>query len=99
MDGASYTYIVQCEDGSLYTGYTMDLKKRMLQHNGGRGAKYTRSRLPVFLVYYEVYETKREAMKREYAIKQLSREDKLALIEQAPESLREQCKYISEKPC
>lgn len=75
-----YTYIVECADRSLYTGYTTDVKARIRKHNSGKGAKYTRSRLPVKLVYYEEYETKREAMSREYYIKQMSRKSKLDLI-------------------
>ena len=77
-----YTYIVQCADGSLYTGWTYDLEKRIESHNAGKGAKYTRSRLPVKLVYYESCKDKIAAMKREYAIKQLERKDKLKLIEE-----------------
>ena len=79
----AYTYIVRCRDGSLYTGWTVDLEERLQAHNAGFGAKYTRSRRPVSLVYYETYETKTEAMKREYAIKQLSRQEKLKLIDGA----------------
>ncbi len=75
-----YTYIVECADRSLYTGYTTDVKARIRKHNSGKGAKYTRSRLPVKLVYYEEYETKHEAMSREYYIKQMSRKLKLDLI-------------------
>ena len=75
-----YTYIVECADRSLYTGYTTDVKARFRKHNSGKGAKYTRSRLPVKLVYYEEYETKHEAMSREYYIKQMSRKSKLDLI-------------------
>ncbi|MGN0154666.1 MAG: GIY-YIG nuclease family protein [Lachnospiraceae bacterium] len=81
----AYTYIVECGDGTLYTGWTNRLEERMKCHNEGKGAKYTRSRLPVRLVYYEVFATKQEAMKRECAIKRLSRKDKLALIEGQPE--------------
>ncbi len=77
-----YTYIVECADGSLYTGYTTDVDARVKKHNSGNGAKYTRSRLPVKLVYYEEYETKHEAMSREYNIKQMSRKAKLDLIAQ-----------------
>ena len=77
----AYTYIVECCDGSLYTGWTNHLEERMKCHNEGKGAKYTRSRLPVRLMYYEVFDTKQEAMKREYAIKKLTRKDKLILIE------------------
>ena len=76
----NYTYIVQCSDGTLYTGWTNQLEKRIQAHNLGQGAKYTRSRLPVTLVYYEVFDTKNEAMKREYDIKRLSRPQKLQLI-------------------
>lgn len=75
-----YTYIVECRDKTLYTGWTTNLEKRVRAHNEGKGAKYTKSRAPVRLVYYEQYETKQEALKREYAIKQLSRKEKLTLI-------------------
>lgn len=76
----NYTYIVKCSDETLYTGWTNNLKKRLEEHNSGKGAKYTKNRRPVELVYFEEYDTKQEAMKREYAIKQLSRQKKLALI-------------------
>ncbi len=79
----NYTYIVECKDKTLYTGWTNDLQKRIKTHNDGKGAKYTKSRLPVQLVYYEVYETKQEAMRREYEIKQLTRKQKKKLIEKA----------------
>ena len=75
-----YTYIVKCSDETLYTGWTNNLKKRLEAHNSGKGAKYTKTRRPVELVYFEEHDTKQEAMKREYAIKQLSRQKKLALI-------------------
>ena len=75
-----YTYIVKCNDGSLYTGYTNDLDKRVEAHNQGKGARYTRSRRPVELVYYEEYATKEEAMSREWHIKQLTRTQKDRLI-------------------
>lgn len=77
----AYTYMVECADGSLYTGWTYDLVRRMEAHNSGRGAKYTRSRLPVQLVYYEKCKDKIAAMRREYAIKQLERRDKLRLVD------------------
>lgn len=80
MNQKTYTYIVQCRDGSLYTGWTNNLEKRIACHNAGKGGKYTASRIPVELVYYETFETKREAMRREYAIKQLSRKEKIKLI-------------------
>ena len=77
-----YTYMVKCGDGTLYTGYTTDVLRRTKMHNQGKGAKYTRSRLPVELVYYEVHESKTDAMKREYDLKQLTRVEKLKLIEE-----------------
>ena len=78
----NYTYIVQCADGTLYTGWTNCLEKRLKAHNSGKnGAKYTKTKRPVTLVYYEGYATKEEAMSREYAIKQLTRAKKLALME------------------
>ncbi|MGI6008456.1 MAG: GIY-YIG nuclease family protein [Ruminococcus sp.] len=76
----NYTYMVRCSDGSLYTGWTNNLEKRIRDHNMGRGARYTKSRLPVTLEYYETYDTKEEAMRREYAIKQMTRVQKLALL-------------------
>lgn len=76
----NYTYILECADHTLYTGWAVDLNKRIDVHNAGKGAKYTRARLPVKLVYYECFETKQEAMAREYVIKQMSREKKLELI-------------------
>ena len=76
----NYTYIVKCKDGTLYTGWTNNLEKRIKDHNDGKGAKYTKARLPVELVYYETFETKEEAMSREYGIKQLSRKEKDELI-------------------
>lgn len=79
----NYTYIVECKDKTFYTGWTNHLQNRIKAHNDGKGAKYTKSRLPVQLVYYEVYETKQEAMRREYEIKQLTRKQKKKLIEKA----------------
>ena len=75
-----YAYIVECADGTYYCGYTNDLEKRIKTHNQGKGAKYTKPRLPVVLVYYEEFETKEEAMSREWQIKQLSRAEKEKLI-------------------
>lgn len=77
----NYTYILSCADGTLYTGWTNDLDRRLAAHNAGKGGKYTRSRLPVSLVYHEEFETKEEAMSREWAIKQLTRAQKMKLIE------------------
>lgn len=77
----NYTYIVQCADGTLYTGWTNCLARRMKAHNEGKaGAKYTRAKRPVKLMYYEGFATKEEAMSREYRIKQLTREKKLELM-------------------
>lgn len=76
----NYTYIVKCRDGSLYTGWTNDLEKRVRAHNSGKGAKYTKSRAPVELLYYEGFYTKREAMRREYEIKTLSAKEKWDLV-------------------
>ncbi|OKL35760.1 GIY-YIG nuclease family protein [Domibacillus mangrovi] len=73
MAMSHHFYVVKCHDGSLYAGYTNDLKKRMSVHNAGKGAKYTRARLPVMLIHSEMYDTKQEAMRVEYAFKQLSR--------------------------
>ncbi len=75
-----YVYIVECSDGTLYTGWTIDLEKRLAEHNGGMGAKYTRGRYPVVLRYHETMETKNEAMKKEYCIKKLSRAEKIKLM-------------------
>ena len=75
-----YVYLLECRDGSFYCGYTTDVQKRLLTHNSGKGAKYTKSRLPVKLVYSEECETKSDALKREAAIKKLKRYQKLELI-------------------
>ena len=76
----NYTYIVECSDGTLYTGWTNNLEKRLEAHNSGKGAKYTKSRRPVKVIYTECFETKEEAMSREFAIKRLNRQEKLKLI-------------------
>jgi len=75
-----YAYILRCADGTLYSGYTTDLDRRTAAHNAGTGAKYTRSRRPVELVYSESFETKGEALSREAAFKRMSRARKLSLI-------------------
>lgn len=75
-----FAYLVRCADGTLYGGYTTDLQKRLAAHNSGKGAKYTRSRLPVELVYWEEYPTREAAMSREWQLKHLPREKKLELI-------------------
>lgn len=82
----NYTYIVECADGTLYTGWTTNVQKRVKAHNEEKsGAKYTKAKRPVKLVYYEGYETKEEAMRTEYAIKQLTRKQKLELIHLDPD--------------
>ena len=75
-----FVYILCCSDNTYYTGYTTDVEKRVQRHNEGKGAKYTKSRRPVQLVYQEKYTDKSCALKREYAIKQLSRQEKEQLI-------------------
>ncbi len=89
MAAKNYTYIVKCKDGSLYTGWTTDIEKRIKAHNAGKGAKYTKTRRPVELMYYEVSGTKEEAMSREYAIKHMPRAKKLRLIEEGIDSKKE----------
>ena len=79
-DRTNCTYILRCSDGTLYTGWTNDITKRLAAHNAGKGAKYTKARRPVKLVHIEYFTTKEEAMRREYAIKQLSRTDKEKLL-------------------
>ncbi len=75
-----YCYIVECADGTYYTGWTIDPEKRLAIHNKGRGARYTRARLPVKLVYVEEQSDQRSAMKRERAIKKMTREEKKKLF-------------------
>ena len=77
----NYVYILECADGTLYTGWTTSPERRVKTHNVGKGAKYTRSRRPVKLVYTELCEEKSSALRREYEIKQLSRAQKLLLIQ------------------
>lgn len=76
----NYTYIVKCSDGSFYTGWTNNVEKRVKAHNEGKGAKYTKSRRPVELIYYEEFQTKEEAMSREYTIKRMTRQKKELLV-------------------
>ncbi len=76
----NYTYIVRCADGTYYTGWTNHLEERVKTHNEGRGAKYTKSRRPVELVYYETFSSQAEAMSREWHIKHMSRREKEDLI-------------------
>jgi len=78
--GNHYVYVVECDDGSYYTGYTTDVERRVAEHNDGTGAKYTRGRRPVELVHVESFDTQSAAMQREYAIKQLRRSLKERLV-------------------
>ena len=79
------TYMLRCSDGTLYTGWTKNIEKRLEAHNAGKGGKYTRARTPVELVYLEEYETKQEAMSREVQIKRLTRKEKEALMKKEEE--------------
>lgn len=80
MEKQDCVYILECADGTLYTGWTNDIEKRVQAHQAGKGAKYTKVRLPVKLVYVEVCEDKSSGMKREYEIKKMKREAKLRLV-------------------
>jgi len=77
----NYVYIVECSDSTFYTGWTNNLEKRIAMHSNGTGAKYTKGRGPVKLIYHEEFEDKKDAMKREYEIKKLTRKAKSILIE------------------
>jgi putative endonuclease len=79
-----FIYILQCNDNSLYTGVTNDLDRRIAAHNGGTGAKYTKGRGPVTLLYSEASASRSDAQKREYSIKQLSRAEKVQLLKTSP---------------
>lgn len=78
-DFMNYVYILKCSDGTLYTGWTTDLEKRIAAHNDKKGAKYTRGRTPVTLFYFETYDTKSEALSREAVIKRMTKKEKLSL--------------------
>ncbi|MFD1598636.1 GIY-YIG nuclease family protein [Halobellus rarus] len=79
-DADHYVYLLECDDGSLYTGYTTDVERRVAEHDAGEGAKYTRGRTPVALVHVEPFDSKSAAMSREYEIKQFSRAEKERLV-------------------
>lgn len=76
----NYVYIIECKDNTYYTGWTTNLERRIKAHNNGNGAKYTKARRPVKLIYYEEFPDKNQALKREYAIKQLTKKQKELLI-------------------
>lgn len=81
-----YVYVLECADGSLYTGYTTDVERRLAEHRAGEGARYTRGRTPVELVHAESYATRSEALTREHAVKQLSRAEKERLVDRGGRS-------------
>ena len=82
MDASKhYVYVVECKDGTFYTGYTTDIKRRLREHNSGEGAKYTKGRYPVVLKHQELFDSRSRAQKREYQIKQLPRSKKEELID------------------
>lgn len=83
------TYILRCSDGTLYTGWTNNIEKRLEAHNAGQAAKYTRCRTPVELVYLETHETKQEAMRQEALIKKLTRKEKEDLIQKSNQTYNE----------
>ncbi|ALC83253.1 MULTISPECIES: GIY-YIG nuclease family protein [Bacillus] len=89
MENNHFFYVLLCGDGSFYAGYTNDLDKRLKVHNKGKGAKYTRARLPVSLVHSEAYPTKQEAMQMEYHFKTLSRKKKERYLEARREAVSE----------
>lgn len=93
MNNRFFIYIIQCSDNSLYTGYTKDVPRRVKQHNSGVASKYTRTRRPVKLVYAEEHPDVSTALKREYAIKQLTREQKNVLILEGRKSFKKLLKH------
>ncbi|CRH88975.1 GIY-YIG nuclease superfamily protein [Chlamydia trachomatis] len=82
MENKAYMYVVECAGGSLYTGYTTDLERRIRTHNAGKGAKYTKTRLPVSLLYWEEFDSKNAAMSAEALFKKKTRQAKLAYIQE-----------------
>ncbi|ABC44461.1 putative endonuclease [Salinibacter ruber] len=84
--GGHYVYVIECRDGTYYTGYTTDVERRVEEHNEGTAAKYTRGRRPVTLVHVETYDSQSAAMQREYAIKQLRRREKERLVQNGTET-------------
>lgn len=87
MENSHSVYILECGDGTLYTGYTNNINRRLQLHEEGKGAKYTRGRGPISLVYYHPFETKEEAMREEYRIKKLPRKEKAKLVNRYKEGL------------
>ncbi|MGM9603569.1 MAG: GIY-YIG nuclease family protein [Faecousia sp.] len=91
-------YLLRCGDGTLYTGIAVDAQKRLLVHRSGKGAKYTRGRGPLELVYTETCSTHSEALKRELAVKAMTREEKEALIAKGHGQSRVFCHAVTERP-
>lgn len=91
----NYVYMLECSDGTYYTGWTNDIEKRLLAHNTQKGAKYTKNRLPAFLIYYEECETKIIAMQREYAIKHLMRTYKEEMVRKLNYKKKEKIEKIN----
>ncbi len=91
-ENTNFVYMIQCADGTIYTGWTTDLDGRMIAHNSGTGAKYTRGRGPVSLLYSEAFESKGDALRREQQIKKLTRKKKLELVDGSKEEIG--CKKI-----
>lgn len=89
MDKKHYFYVLECCDNSLYAGYTTDITKRVATHNSGKGAKYTRAKRPVELVYFEAFDSKNVAMRAEAQFKKLTRKKKLEKINEKPKKLSE----------
>lgn len=87
MDHKAYMYVVECRDGSYYTGYTTDVKKRIAVHNSGKGAKYTRARLPVKLIYVQGFDSKEEAMSAEALLKRKKRAQKERFLSENQEKI------------
>lgn len=88
-ENSHYFYVLECRDTSFYAGYTNHLARRVAVHNAGKGAKYTRARTPVVCIYHEVFATKEEAMRAEYAFKQLTRAKKIAYMRREPGEITE----------
>lgn len=84
-----YTYMLKCSDGTFYTGWTVDLDARLKAHNSGKGARYTRSRLPVTLIYWELHPGRGEAQRREAIIRKLGRKQKEELVKSMSEEIKE----------
>lgn len=94
----NYTYMLECADGSFYTGWTNHLCQRLIAHQNGTGGKYTRAKRPVKLIYFETFSTKQEAMSREWAIKHLTRKEKEKLLQGSIEEERQNyIKYCNQQ--